>query len=571
MIISGKGVTRKGELEYGLVQVNDIYATLIEILGKDLPGGVYNSYSIADALTETDAIDRPYIYSDYLDGSVEYWAIRNDTFKLIENSDGLVEFYNVVDDLEEVNNLQGLTTPYEQLILEELQAEAEKIRNGWSCSDLIQNGTETAIDNCFCTSNDVLSSVNIGCCEVSTEPSIFYEYIVGDKRNIYCNSFPNHDYCYSNVNNVPTQSYHQLEVPLVPVLSSQATSVINQNTGRPRTAFGVALNGVIFAPGPALPFVYLNPITNEYNWDWVFEPTTNQGPGSDQVSLDCASGHTSNAHGYHYHGEMFSYLETVNPGITLADSSNEIMHIGWAADGFPILYKFGPNLEGDIVVLQPSYQLKQGERPGDGESAPCGVYSGKYTNDYEYVAASGDLDECNGMSATITLQTANGYQDFDYFYVITSSFPQVPRCHSGVGDVSFESSQVTGTDADGDGFISTIDCDDNDSTIHPLATEIEGNNVDENCDGSLVLSADDYLMSSSFEIYFNSRTGKVRIVNSSGFDFKARIADVNGVEHFEIENNPEFISLSSLSKGVYFVQLLDDKGNQLKTKRVVVY
>ncbi|CAL2075630.1 sulfatase-like hydrolase/transferase [Tenacibaculum sp. 190524A02b] len=568
MIISGKGVTRKGKLESGLAQVNDIYATTVELLGKDLQGGIYNSYSLADALTTENTITRPYIYSDYIDNGVEYWAIRNNTYKLIENENGGAEFYNVVNDLEENNNLIGLLTNDETEILNELKTEGAKIRNGWSCQDDILNGEETTIDACTNCPTDVLSSTNIGCCDTSSQPSIYYEYHENNLRKIYSNSYPNHDFCYKNTSSVPTQSYHELEMDLDPVISGTITNVINQNSGRPATTFGVALNGVMFAPGPALPFVFLNPTTNEYNWNWVFEPTNNQGAGSDKVSLDCASAHTSNSHGYHYHGEMFSYLENEITGITTATTVNEIIQIGWAADGFPILYKFGPDATGVIKALQPSYKLKEGERPGDGTTAPCGPYSGKYTNDYEYQEGLGDLDECNGKASNITLQTANGTETFEYFYVITSTFPQIPRCLVGNVNSTFANAQVTGTDADGDGFIAAIDCDDTNAAIHPNATEIPGNDIDENCDGSKVLNTKEYDYP-SVNMLYNIHTSVVRLIKNNISSYTVKLYDVKGKEIMNFDNSPEFISIKNLPNGMYVLNIKSEIKNIKQTYKLV--
>jgi hypothetical protein len=86
---------------------------------------------------------------------------------------------------------------------------------------------------------------------------------------IYTNSYPDYEFCNKKNNSIPTQSYHSLEMDLNPMIINTITSIINSNTGRQATTFGVALNGIIFAQGPALPFVLSNPNTNEYNWDWV--------------------------------------------------------------------------------------------------------------------------------------------------------------------------------------------------------------------------------------------------------------------------------------------------------------
>ena len=101
--------------------------------------------------------------------------------------------------------------------------------------------------------------------------------------------------------------------------------------------------------------------------------------------------------------------------------------IGFAADGFPI---YGPFIDenGSIRRVTSSYVLKSGARQNQsGEGAfPGGTYDGTYTDDYEYQAGIGDLDECNGMMI-------NGR----YGYFVTSTYPWIMKCFKGSPESSF--------------------------------------------------------------------------------------------------------------------------------------
>ena len=83
------------------------------------------------------------------------------------------------------------------------------------------------------------------------------------------------------------------------------------------------------------------------------------------LDSDCNNAHVQPTGKYHYHGIPKLYLET------LVTNENEMLLVGYAADGFPIYYRYGysdpEDINSKIIDLKTSYRLKSGDRPGDGE------------------------------------------------------------------------------------------------------------------------------------------------------------------------------------------------------------
>ena len=133
---------------------------------------------------------------------------------------------------------------------------------------------------------------------------------------------------------------------------------------------------------------------------------------------DSHNAHTQPDGTYHYHGNPNALFAAV-------DSASSPT-IGFAADGFPIRGSYA-NVDGSIRKLASSHQLKSGTRAASGGVNPGGMYDGTFVDDFEYVAGSGDLDECNGKST-----------DGVYAYYVTDSYPWVMGCFTGTPDDSFD-------------------------------------------------------------------------------------------------------------------------------------
>lgn len=252
------------------------------------------------------------------------------------------------------------------------------------------------------------------------------ETFQGQFRVIKANAIPNHKVGQfpnsGNPNRISEQS-KTYKIPLSPQKADQLTSVSADGFGKgfPAYEFGVALNGVKLEPTAA---EFFGGRSRNMNSDWTLEAlSTNVNLGD-----DCNNAHVQPTGEYHYHGTPWEYIKKFD--------QNEMNQVGWAADGFPIYYKYGyvnpSDSNSKVIELTSSYQLKKGNRPGDGKTAPDGTYDGTYVRDFEYVEGLGDLDIANGRFG-VTPEFPEG----TYYYVITDDFPSLPRYFVGTPSKDF--------------------------------------------------------------------------------------------------------------------------------------
>jgi hypothetical protein len=220
--------------------------------------------------------------------------------------------------------------------------------------------------------------------------------VKGDTRHMVTNALPNHttgDFPnQGNPNTISAQNRTD-SFPMNPTYTGNSKWV---------RVPGVALNGVKFEPGTA------EVVACETGENYRVEAMQDVF----DLGLDENHAHVQPTGAYHYHGTPTAVIENF-------DTGKDLVHIGFAHDGFPMYYS-------KSAAYKPSFKEVEGDRSGTDCSyenphqsidvSVGGHHDGTYTSDFEYVAGSGDLDECNGI-------TING----EYMYLVTAEIPYISR------------------------------------------------------------------------------------------------------------------------------------------------
>lgn len=108
LIVAGQAVTRKGERESAFVHATDLFATIADLANTGTTS-IHDSQSFKHLLTQTSQHTRTHLYTEVMQDSLHQWAVRNNTYKLIDFGDNTQAFYHLVDDPYEQDNLLDAT------------------------------------------------------------------------------------------------------------------------------------------------------------------------------------------------------------------------------------------------------------------------------------------------------------------------------------------------------------------------------------------------------------------------------------------------------------------------------
>jgi hypothetical protein len=208
--------------------------------------------------------------------------------------------------------------------------------------------------------------------------------------------------------------------------------------------------------------------------------------------------------------------------------------------------------DNDATITAPTMYYVDIDQDGYGDEATGALFCQAPVN---LIAIGGDCDDnnnainpaateiCDGIDNNCNGQEDEGLTFLNYYF-------DGDNDGYGIGNPTVSCTPINGY------ATLTGDCDDSNNAINPGATDTEGNNIDENCDGVdgvLLVEA----MSFESSIAPNPTSALIQIELNKTISLNIQVLDVNGkvLITSNVEQKELTLDLSQLESGIYFIQL----------------
>ncbi len=180
------------------------------------------------------------------------------------------------------------------------------------------------------------------------------------------------------------------------------------------------------------------------------------------------------------------------------------------------------------------------------------------------------INNGDGSYSRLELEGLNGVDEFEIIDLDADSDLDILASNGNLGYYLNNLEQVE--DADGDGFSSDIDCDDNNPNIYPGAPELAENGIDEDCDGVdwMITSTSD-LGNTKVSIYPNPTSGVLHIQLDQVQAVNYQLVSLSGtiLERGNLTTSNIGLETDAIAQGMYLLNLQDLSGNKLVKKIIV--